>query len=308
MAVTNYHTVNGRILGETTGGIRTDYLTDALGSVTATVNPSAQVVNRYTYKPYGGLLAKTGAGADPVNQWVGSLGYRQTGKKYSDVYVRARHYDTSNGRWTTKDPIGFAWGDWNVYRYVRDRVTSAVDPSGLFLDFQIGKSCHQQDRAMILNLMQKLCSQITKHSSKDRKVWDPIEKCVGGCSGGDLGPCQEDCYATWCNSWGLVKCDYEAACSPCSTKGGEPAACTQNGECSAPGSVMTLCMKRAFRNGMWNPDFGCHATNNPPYVGCRDCAGKEGMFYLLHELQHACGTDDETRSERKACCILQGMF
>ena len=41
MAVTNYHTVNGRIIGETTSGTRTDYLTDALGSVTATVNQSA---------------------------------------------------------------------------------------------------------------------------------------------------------------------------------------------------------------------------------------------------------------------------
>jgi len=37
MPVTNYHTVNGRIRGESTAGVRTDYLTDALGSVVATV-------------------------------------------------------------------------------------------------------------------------------------------------------------------------------------------------------------------------------------------------------------------------------
>ena len=36
-----------------------------LGSVTATVNQSAQVVNTYRNKPYGVQLAKTGAGADP---------------------------------------------------------------------------------------------------------------------------------------------------------------------------------------------------------------------------------------------------
>jgi RHS repeat-associated protein len=131
MAVTNYHTVNGRILGETTGGVRTDYLTDALGSVTATVNPSAQVINRYTYKPYGGLLAKTGVGADPLNQWVGSLGYRQTSKKYSDVYVRARHYDTANDRWTSKDPIGFEATDFNLFRYVKSRPLSLIDRDGL---------------------------------------------------------------------------------------------------------------------------------------------------------------------------------
>ena len=103
MAVTNYYTINGEIIAEkTTGGNRVDYLTDALGSVTATLNQSAQVVNTYHYKPYGAQLAKSGVGTDPSFQWVGSQGYKQTSKKYSDIYVRARHYDTSTGRWTTK--------------------------------------------------------------------------------------------------------------------------------------------------------------------------------------------------------------
>src|SRR5579863_7177649 len=117
MAMTKtYYTVGGEILGEkAAGGQRLDYLTDALGNVTATVNASGQVVNTYRYKPYGALLSRTGSGADPSFQWVGSQGYRQTGKKYSDVYVRARHYDTLDGRWTTKDPIGFEWDDWNLY-------------------------------------------------------------------------------------------------------------------------------------------------------------------------------------------------
>src|SRR5579863_4200382 len=106
MPVTNYYTVNGALIGEkTVGGSRTDYLTDALGSVTATVNQSGQVVNTYRYKPYGAQLAKTGVGADPAFQWAGESGYRQTSKKYSDVYVRARHYDSRGGRWTTKDPL-----------------------------------------------------------------------------------------------------------------------------------------------------------------------------------------------------------
>ena len=75
MAVTNYHTINGRIIGETTAGLpRVDYLTDALGSVTATVNQSAQVVNTYVYTPSGATLAKTGTGADPAFGWVGNRG------------------------------------------------------------------------------------------------------------------------------------------------------------------------------------------------------------------------------------------
>src|SRR5579862_8542341 len=132
MPVTNYYTVDGEILGEqTTGNSRIDYLTDALGNVTATVNTSGQVVNTYKYKPYGALLSKTGSGADPSFQWVGSQGYRQTGKKYSDVYVQARHYDSLNGRWTTKDPIGFWGGSLNLYGYVLNRPLTHLDSSGL---------------------------------------------------------------------------------------------------------------------------------------------------------------------------------
>ena len=120
MPVTNYYSVNGEIIGEkTTGSSRIDYLTDALGSVTATMDQNAQVVNTYRYKPYGALLSKTGAGADPSFQWVGSQGYRQTGKKYSDVYVRARHYDTVTGRWTTRDPMGIRSRSQNFLMYSR---------------------------------------------------------------------------------------------------------------------------------------------------------------------------------------------
>ncbi len=131
MTVTNYYTIDGSIIGEATGGVRTDYLTDALGSVTATVDSSGNLQNTYRYKPYGEQLAKTGTAADPKFTWVGSLGYRQTGRKHSDTYVRARHYGSTVGRWTTKDPIGFDGRDWNLYRYVANNPIHGVDPSGL---------------------------------------------------------------------------------------------------------------------------------------------------------------------------------
>ena len=105
MPVTSYYSLGGQLVGESSGaaGARLDYLSDALGSVTATVNQSAQVQNTYRYKPYGARLATTGVGADPAFQWVGSHGYRQTGKKFSEVYVRARHYSSQIARWTTRD-------------------------------------------------------------------------------------------------------------------------------------------------------------------------------------------------------------
>jgi len=129
MAVTNYYTVEGEILGEkTTASSRIDYLTDALGSVTATLNQSAQVVNTYRYKPYGAQLAKSGVGADPAFTWVGAQGYRQTGRKYSDVYVHARHYSTLLTLWSTQDPM---WPAEAAFAYALNNPITNVDPSGL---------------------------------------------------------------------------------------------------------------------------------------------------------------------------------
>ena len=105
-------------------------LTDALGSVTATLNQSAQVINTYRYKPFGAQLAKTGVGADPSFLWVGTQGYRKTSRKFSDFYVRARHYSSAEGRWTTRDPIGEAGGI-NLYGFVGNNPVSYVDPLGL---------------------------------------------------------------------------------------------------------------------------------------------------------------------------------
>ena len=127
MAVTNYHTVNGEIVGETTSGVRTDYLVDALGGVTGTVNQSAQVLNTYRYKPYGALLAKTGTAPDPKSQWVGTLGYRATSRAQSDYYVRARHYGSVTGMWTTVDQF-WPW-EW-AYAYGGQAPTKLVDPAG----------------------------------------------------------------------------------------------------------------------------------------------------------------------------------
>ncbi|MCS7166924.1 MAG: RHS repeat-associated core domain-containing protein [Gemmatales bacterium] len=45
-------------------------------------------------------------------------------------YHRARYYDPVIGRWTSEDPLGFAAGDANLYRYVGNMATLATDSSG----------------------------------------------------------------------------------------------------------------------------------------------------------------------------------
>ena len=128
MPVVNYHTVDGEIQGQTTAGVRTDYLTDALGSVVATVNSSATVVNTYRYKPYGERLARAGVGVDPRFGWAGSQGYGTTPQSHSRQYIRARHYAQEVGCWTTMDEF---WPGERAYVYVASSPVTATDPSGL---------------------------------------------------------------------------------------------------------------------------------------------------------------------------------
>ena len=46
-------------------------------------------------------------------------------------YNRARYYDPKVGRWLSQDPLGFAAGDGNLYRYVGNAPTRSGDPSRL---------------------------------------------------------------------------------------------------------------------------------------------------------------------------------
>jgi RHS repeat-associated protein len=61
--------------------------------------------------------------------------HRWTARAYDDelnlMFHRARHYDPATGRWLSPDPLGFAAGDVNLYRYLGNGPTLATDPSGL---------------------------------------------------------------------------------------------------------------------------------------------------------------------------------
>jgi RHS repeat-associated protein len=166
-----YFTVQGEIVGEkAAGGSRVDYLTDALGSVTATVDSNAQVVNTYRYKPYGAQLEKTGAGTDPRFLWVGSWGYRQTVRQFSDTYIRARTYSQRPARWTSRDP---ARSHVNPYQYANGSPCQFRDSSGLKVDFL----CQDGDKEKL-----KDCCSLLPPNSKtgSPNARDRIKKCMAG--------------------------------------------------------------------------------------------------------------------------------
>ena len=111
----------------TGGGIAYWYLTDHLGSTRSVIDNSATVQDALVYDAYGNITSQTASPATvPLYTYTGRELHVETGLQYN----RARWYDAATGRWMTQDPMGFAAGDWNLYRYVNNHPVAALDPSG----------------------------------------------------------------------------------------------------------------------------------------------------------------------------------
>jgi RHS repeat-associated protein len=106
------------------------YLTDRQDSVVALVASSAAnggaplAVKRVMYVGFG----------TPVRLGTVTDRFGYTGKEYDEAvnlqYNQNRYLDVGLGRWLTQDPLGFAAGDTNLYRYVANSPTNFTDPSG----------------------------------------------------------------------------------------------------------------------------------------------------------------------------------
>src|SRR5690606_12982623 len=109
------------------GGQTCRIVADHLGSVRAVVNTSTgEVVQRLSYDTWGRVLEDTNPGFQPFG-FAGGLYDPDTGL----VSFGLRDYDPALGRWTSKDPIGFAGGDTDLYGYVFADPVNLIDPSGL---------------------------------------------------------------------------------------------------------------------------------------------------------------------------------
>ena len=100
MPTTYYYTVDDEIIGEhTVGQSRIDYLTDALGSVVATVDQTQAVKSSARYKPLGDILAFTG----PKQSfgWMGSNGFLSTSRPHAGLSVYAMTYSVIDADWLT---------------------------------------------------------------------------------------------------------------------------------------------------------------------------------------------------------------
>ena len=92
-----------------------------------------QPVQRFRYTAYGASEPLTTAFATTTDAY--DWDYRYTGRREDDetglLYYRYRMYHAQLGKFLTRDPIGYMAEDVNLYRYVGNRPTIAIDPHGL---------------------------------------------------------------------------------------------------------------------------------------------------------------------------------
>ena len=109
------------------GGVTYRIISDSLGSPVEVVDTATgAIVEQLSYDAWGNITSDTNPGFQPFG-FAGGLYDADTGL----VHFGARDYDPVIGRWTTRDPLGFAGGDTNLYGYVLQDPVDLTDPVGL---------------------------------------------------------------------------------------------------------------------------------------------------------------------------------
>ncbi len=101
-------------------------LADERGSIRLVVDAAdGSIAQALDYDEFGRVLLDTQPGFQP-------FGFASGHHDPDTGLVRfgLRDYDPSVGRWTARDPIGFAGGDFSLFNYVRNDPLNRIDPAG----------------------------------------------------------------------------------------------------------------------------------------------------------------------------------
>lgn len=105
---------------------------DPQGTPLAEADASGNITARFEYTPYGVSVSSMGAAPDGLG-YTGHVNDPDTGF----VYMQARYYDPSGGRFLSADPISPASGDlfnFNRYDYTSNNPVNHTDPDGRCID------------------------------------------------------------------------------------------------------------------------------------------------------------------------------
>jgi RHS repeat-associated protein len=94
-----------------------------------TSTDTVSVTNHLTYDAFGNVTSETSTASadDTLFHHTGKILDEHTGNQWHNY----RWYNPETATWQSADPIGFAAGDANLYRYVGNNVLVYVDPHGL---------------------------------------------------------------------------------------------------------------------------------------------------------------------------------
>ena len=100
------------------------YLYNAHGDVTALTDSTGEILNNYSYDPWGRIISQTENVPNDI-KYAGEYQDSETGL----IYLRNRYYDPALGRFITEDPAkdGLNW-----YAYCGNNPINCVDPLGLY--------------------------------------------------------------------------------------------------------------------------------------------------------------------------------
>lgn len=297
MAVTNYYTVNGEIIGEQTSGqSRLDYLSDALGSVVATVDQTLTMQSTARYKPYGADLA-----VNAFTQrygYAGSWGYRRSGGPHTDLYVRQRYPGTAEGRWSSADPL---WPSEASYSYCGSSPTTRVDPYGLSIEVQecvcpkcVNHHLMPAPPAIPLRpLVNEMCDDLAKCKASTKGCWPKLISCIQKNCGYDYPKTIATCMNNACQATsgravvvhcgGTSDCGFADGSGPCNIY-------------TATKTSVVFC--------------GCDPPDNCVVPQC----GWQQQT-IAHELSHCCGLRGDTGlfgynkgvGDCISCCVLHAL-
>ena len=111
----------------TQAGQRYYILTDQVGSPKLITDENGNTVKQLNYDSFGIVISDSNPEFKIPFGFAGGLQDNDTGL----IRFGYRDYDPETGRWTARDPIGFAGGDTNLYGYVLGDPINWIDPTGL---------------------------------------------------------------------------------------------------------------------------------------------------------------------------------